>query len=86
MLVVDEVDAGKLNLTDEFDITNTYYEYLGEHDNYVAAFGGAMTIPDMQRYSLVYSENRRHMPWPTALVVWIMSTGSMKNMGNPVQK
>ena len=57
MLVVDEVDAGKLNLTDEFDITNTYYEYLGEHDNYVAAFGGAMTIPDMQRYSLVYSEN-----------------------------
>ena len=58
MLVVDEVDAGKLNLTDEFDITNTYYEYLGEHDNYVAAFGGAMTIPDMQRYSLVYSENK----------------------------
>ena len=30
MLVVDEVDEGKLNLTDEFDITNTYYEYLGE--------------------------------------------------------
>ena len=57
MLVVDEVAKGKLNLTDRFDITNTYYEYVGEHDNYVAAFDGAMSIPDMQRYSLVYSEN-----------------------------
>ena len=57
MLIVDEVAAGKLNLTDRFDITNTYYEYIGEHDNYVAAFDGAMAIPDMQRYSLVYSEN-----------------------------
>ena len=57
MLVVDEVTKGKLNLTDRFDITNTYYEYVGEHDNYVAAFDGAMSIPDMQRYSLVYSEN-----------------------------
>ena len=55
MLVVDEVAKGKLNLTDRFDITNTYYEYVGEHDNYVAAFDGAMSIPDMQRYSLVYS-------------------------------
>ena len=57
MLVVDEVAKGKLNLTDRFDITNTYYEYVGEHDNYVAAFDGSMSIPDMQRYSLVYSEN-----------------------------
>ena len=57
MLVVDEVAKGKFNLTDRFDITNTYYEYVGEHDNYVAAFDGAMSIPDMQRYSLVYSEN-----------------------------
>ena len=57
MLVVDEVTKGKLNLTDRFDINNTYYEYVGEHDNYVAAFDGAMSIPDMQRYSLVYSEN-----------------------------
>ena len=57
MLVVDEVAKGKLNLKDRFDITNTYYEYVGEHDNYVAAFDGAMSIPDMQRYSLVYSEN-----------------------------
>ena len=46
MLVVDEVAKGKLNLTDRFDITNTYYEYVGEHDNYVAAFDGAMSIPD----------------------------------------
>ena len=37
--------------------TNTEYEYQGEHDNYVAAFGGSMTIPEMQEYSLVYSEN-----------------------------
>ena len=44
MLVVDEVAKGKLNLTDRFDITNTYYEYVGEHDNYVAAFDGAMSI------------------------------------------
>ena len=29
MLVVDEVAKGKLNLTDRFDITNTYYEYVG---------------------------------------------------------
>ncbi|MBF8970068.1 serine hydrolase [Streptococcus sp. NLN76] len=57
MLVVDEVDKGNLSLEEEFDITNTQYEYQGEHDNYVAAFGGAMTIPDMQVYSLVYSEN-----------------------------
>ena len=57
MLVVDEVDKGKYNLTQAFDITNTYYEYQGEHDTYVAAFGGEMTIPQMQEYSLVFSEN-----------------------------
>nr|WP_239548963.1 serine hydrolase [Streptococcus loxodontisalivarius] len=57
MLVVDEVADGKLTLTEEFDITNTAYEYQGEHDSYVAAFGGKMTIPQMQEYSLVYSEN-----------------------------
>lgn len=57
MLVVDEVAAGKLSLEERFDITNTSYEYKGEYDNYVAAFNGAMSIPDMQEYSLVYSEN-----------------------------
>ncbi|MBP2623316.1 serine hydrolase [Streptococcus oricebi] len=57
MLVVDEVEAGKLSMTEKFDITNTYYEYIGEHNNYVGAFAGAMTIPDMQEYSLLYSEN-----------------------------
>mgnify|MGYP000951783040 FL=1 len=57
MLVVDEVESGKLSLEERFDITNTSYEYKGEHDNYVAAFNGAMSIPDMQEYSLVYSEN-----------------------------
>ena len=43
MLVVDEVAAGKLSLEERFDITNTSYEYKGEHDNYVAAFNGAMS-------------------------------------------
>ena len=57
MLVMDEVNKGKLSLTERFDITNTEYEYQGDHDNYVAAFGGSMTIPEMQEYSLVYSEN-----------------------------
>ena len=57
MLVMDQVNKGKLSLTERFDITNTEYEYQGEHDNYVAAFGGSMTIPEMQEYSLVYSEN-----------------------------
>lgn len=57
MLVVDEVAKGKLSMEERFDIHNTTYEYQGEHDNYVAAFNGAMSIPDMQEYSLVYSEN-----------------------------
>ena len=57
MLVVDEVAAGKLSMDERFDITNTNYEYRGEHDNYVGAFNGAMRISDMQEYSLVYSEN-----------------------------
>ncbi len=57
MLVVDAVTAGQLSLTEKFDITNTPYELLSEHDAYVAQFNGAMTIPDMQEYSLVYSEN-----------------------------
>lgn len=57
MMVVDDFKKLKLSMTERYDITNTYYEYEGEHDNYVAAFGGAMTIPEMQEYSLVYSEN-----------------------------
>lgn len=57
MLVVDEVAKGTYNLTDRFDITQTTYEYEGEHQAYVAQFGGSMSIPDMQEYSLVYSEN-----------------------------
>nr|WP_239551698.1 serine hydrolase [Streptococcus saliviloxodontae] len=57
MLVVDAVADGKLSMTESFDITNTDYEYQGEHDQYVAAFDGKMTIPQMQEYSLVYSEN-----------------------------
>ena len=57
MLVVDEVAKGKLSLTEAFDITNTTYEYIGEHNSYVSAFDGAMTIPQMQKFSLVYSEN-----------------------------
>ena len=57
MLVVDAVAEGKYTLTERFDITNTGYEYKYEHDAYVNQFGGAMSIPDMQEYSLVYSEN-----------------------------
>ena len=57
MLVVDAVAEGKFTLTERFDITQTAYEYKFEHDAYVGQFGGAMTIPDMQEYSLVYSEN-----------------------------
>lgn len=57
MLVVDEVEKGNLSLDEKFDITGTTYEYEGEHDAYVSAFNGQMTIPDMQEYSLVYSEN-----------------------------
>ncbi len=57
MLVVDAVAEGKYTLTERFDITNTGYEYKFEHDAYVNQFGGAMSIPDMQEYSLVYSEN-----------------------------
>lgn len=57
MLVVDAVDEGKLSLTERFDITQTDYEYRPEHDAYVGQFNGTMSIPDMQEYSLVYSEN-----------------------------
>lgn len=57
MLVVDEVEKGNLSMTERFDITHTRYEYIGEHNNYVAAFNGTMSIPEMQKYSLLYSEN-----------------------------
>ena len=57
MLVVDKVVEGKYTLDQRFDITNTNYELLSEHNAYVAQFDGAMSIPDMQEYSLVYSEN-----------------------------
>ena len=57
MMVVDDFKKLHLSMTERYDITNTYYEYDGEHNSYVAAFDGAMTIPEMQKYSLVYSEN-----------------------------
>ena len=68
---MDEVNKGKLSLTERFDITNTEYEYQGEHDNYVAAFGGSMTIPEMQEYFSSFTQ-RIHQPtlWQNALVVW----------------
>ena len=47
MLVVDEVAEGKLSMEERFDITQTRFEYQGEHDNYVAAFNGAMSIADI---------------------------------------
>nr|WP_207927387.1 serine hydrolase [Streptococcus catagoni] len=57
MLVVDQVSKGKLSMDERYDITNTTYEYEMEHKAYVGQFAGAMTIPEMQEYSLVYSEN-----------------------------
>ena len=57
MLVVDNFEKYNLSMTKRYDITNTYYEYDGEYNTYVKVFKGAMTIPQMQYYSLVYSEN-----------------------------
>ncbi|VTS12794.1 serine hydrolase [Streptococcus pseudoporcinus] len=57
MLVVDEVEKGKYNLEQRFDITDTTYEYDREHMAYVNQFAGAMSISEMQEYSLLYSEN-----------------------------
>lgn len=57
MLVVDAVKEGKVSETERYDITNTFYEYQGEHDAYVANYNGAMTIADMQYGSIVVSEN-----------------------------
>ena len=57
MLVVDNFEKYNLSMTERYDITNTYFEYDGEHNTYVKVFKGAMTIPQMQYYSLVYSEN-----------------------------
>ena len=57
MIVVDDFEKYNLSMTERYDITKTEYEYIGEHDTYVKVFNGAMTIPQMQYYSLVYSEN-----------------------------
>ena len=57
MLVIDNFEKYNLSMTKRYDITNTYYEYDGEHKTYVKVFKGAMTIPQMQYYSLVHSEN-----------------------------
>ncbi len=40
-MLVDEVAEGNC-LWKSFDITQTHFEYQGEHDNYVAAFNGAV--------------------------------------------
>lgn len=57
MLVVDAVAKGKLSMDKAYDITDINYEYEGEYQAYRAQFGEDMTIPEMQEYSLVYSEN-----------------------------
>lgn len=57
MLVVDAVAKGKLSMDKAYDITKIDYEYEGEYQAYRAQFGDDMTIPEMQEYSLVYSEN-----------------------------
>ena len=63
MIIVDDFDKYNLSMTERYDITKTEYEYIGEHDAYVRAFNGAMTIPEMQQYSLVYSENTPACSW-----------------------
>ncbi|EJN94334.1 putative peptidase [Streptococcus ratti FA-1 = DSM 20564] len=40
-----------------YDITDLEYEYIGEYQAYRNQFGDDMTIPEMQEYSLIYSEN-----------------------------
>lgn len=57
MLAVDAVEKGKLSMEKSYDITSLDYEYLGEYQAYRKQFGDAMTISEMQEYSLVYSEN-----------------------------
>ncbi|XCY67228.1 serine hydrolase [Streptococcus iniae] len=57
MLVVDDLAKGKFTMDERFDITQTTYEYENEHLAYVGQFSGAMSIPEMQEYSLLYSEN-----------------------------
>lgn len=57
MLVVDEVRKGNLSMDQSFDITGLNAENPNELQTYINAFGGQMTITDMQRFSLVYSEN-----------------------------
>ncbi|MGT2866196.1 serine hydrolase [Streptococcus fryi] len=57
MLVVDGVRSGRFSMTKEYDISKVQYENEYEFLAYLGQFGESMTIPEMQRYSLVYSEN-----------------------------
>lgn len=57
MLVVDAIKEGKVSATEQYDITNTFFESQGERDAYVANYNGLMTIADMQYGSIVVSEN-----------------------------
>lgn len=57
MLIVDGVAEGKFSMKKAYDISTAGYEYLGEHQAYLAQFGTDMTISEMQEYSLLHSEN-----------------------------
>lgn len=57
MLIMDGVREGKFSLEEEYNISNIEFENENEYLAYLGQFGEAMTIPEMQRYSLVYSEN-----------------------------
>lgn len=57
MLIVDGVASGKFSMKKAYDITKSGYEYIGEHQAYLAQFGPDMTISEMQEYSLLHSEN-----------------------------
>ncbi|MDQ0223554.1 serine hydrolase [Streptococcus moroccensis] len=57
MLIVDDVLNGQFFMDKPYDIVNLSFENESEYLAYRGQFGNAMTISEMQEYSLVYSEN-----------------------------
>lgn len=57
MVVVDEVEKGKLSYDERYPIDGLEYENYSEYTAYLSQFGDSMNIHEMQEYSIVYSEN-----------------------------
>ncbi len=57
MLIVDGVADGQFSMDEAYDISQLSYENEDEYMAYRGQFGDDMTIAEMQKYSLVYSEN-----------------------------